>query len=442
MAEVSVPSIATVVPTEADDTVVGVQTGSVKRFLVSDVRRAIANPSATIGLTAKNGVATSAMRSDGAPALDQAIVPTWTGAHTFTQTMTTQDINGTAIAGNTFVKAGIGSNSAQLNGAANGVDPVIEALGVTDANVSLQIKAKGSGLVKVISSASFAGDATFGGNAYVAGQLGSANNTSAPSPTNSGVTIGGAPTWAMASFYDQALTANNRTMDMLFISGALKFRFANDARNAFLDFLTINGGQASGVTGITSTSGSGAWTHTGSYAATSDVSAGEGMAASMRMIGGTTGQAATLQSYGSTPDVSLRVSTKGSGVMAVNTGGVDRLTISGAGAVSIAGDTAITGTLSVSGAFLAGSGTLPVYTDTGTALTTPHAVRGTVALVGGNATVNLSGLAAFADATSYVVMAVNQTTNSAVRATPTSGTSFTLNSGAGTDVIAYYCIGN
>lgn len=43
----------------------------------------LANPTATIGLTAVNGSATTAMRSDAAPALSQAIVPTWTGTHTF-----------------------------------------------------------------------------------------------------------------------------------------------------------------------------------------------------------------------------------------------------------------------------------------------------------------------------------------------------------------------
>lgn len=44
----------------------------------------VANPTGTIGLTAVNGAASSAIRSDGAPALSQAIVPTWTGVHTFT----------------------------------------------------------------------------------------------------------------------------------------------------------------------------------------------------------------------------------------------------------------------------------------------------------------------------------------------------------------------
>lgn len=41
------------------------------------------NPTATIGLTAVNGVALTLIRSDGAPALSQAIIPTWTGRHTF-----------------------------------------------------------------------------------------------------------------------------------------------------------------------------------------------------------------------------------------------------------------------------------------------------------------------------------------------------------------------
>lgn len=42
-----------------------------------------ANPSTNIGLSAVNGSAATFMRSDGAPALSVAIVPTWTGAHTW-----------------------------------------------------------------------------------------------------------------------------------------------------------------------------------------------------------------------------------------------------------------------------------------------------------------------------------------------------------------------
>ncbi len=43
-----------------------------------------ANPTGSVGLSAVNGVATTYMRSDAAPALSQSITPTWTGEHTFT----------------------------------------------------------------------------------------------------------------------------------------------------------------------------------------------------------------------------------------------------------------------------------------------------------------------------------------------------------------------
>lgn len=42
-----------------------------------------ANPTASLGLVAINGSATTFMRSDAAPALDQTIAPTWSGVHTF-----------------------------------------------------------------------------------------------------------------------------------------------------------------------------------------------------------------------------------------------------------------------------------------------------------------------------------------------------------------------
>jgi hypothetical protein len=48
-----------------------------------------ANPTASVGLSAVNGVATTFLRSDGAPALDVTIAPTWTGIHTFTNGVTT-----------------------------------------------------------------------------------------------------------------------------------------------------------------------------------------------------------------------------------------------------------------------------------------------------------------------------------------------------------------
>ena len=66
-----------------------------------------ANPTASVGLTAVNGSATTFLRSDGAPALAQTIVPTWTGLHTFNASAVISapassvalTVNGTATSG-------------------------------------------------------------------------------------------------------------------------------------------------------------------------------------------------------------------------------------------------------------------------------------------------------------------------------------------------------
>jgi len=63
----------------------------------------LANPTGTIGLTAVNGSLTTGLRSDGAPPLSQAIVPTWTGIHTFN--------NGTYSALFTGGSVGIGTST-------------------------------------------------------------------------------------------------------------------------------------------------------------------------------------------------------------------------------------------------------------------------------------------------------------------------------------------
>lgn len=52
-------------------------------FLAEDVSSLVVSPTGTIGLTAVPGSAATAAKSDGTPALSQAIVPTWTGLHTF-----------------------------------------------------------------------------------------------------------------------------------------------------------------------------------------------------------------------------------------------------------------------------------------------------------------------------------------------------------------------
>lgn len=54
-----------------------------------------ANPTATVGTTAVNGSASTCIRSDGAPALNVTITPTWSGEHTFDAGLLVPD--GTAI---------------------------------------------------------------------------------------------------------------------------------------------------------------------------------------------------------------------------------------------------------------------------------------------------------------------------------------------------------
>jgi hypothetical protein len=64
-------------------------------------------------------------------------------------------------------------------------------------------------------------------------------------------------------------TINNRIAYQQFGGSQLSFGFANDAFTAGLPFFTATGGQASGITGITSNSGSGSWVHTGAFSTSS-----------------------------------------------------------------------------------------------------------------------------------------------------------------------------
>lgn len=74
-----------------------------------------ANPTASVGLSAVNGAASTAMRSDAAPALSQAIIPTWTGTHTFANTTTQAVLNNSGAAAdakNTEVRVSSGGSFA------------------------------------------------------------------------------------------------------------------------------------------------------------------------------------------------------------------------------------------------------------------------------------------------------------------------------------------
>lgn len=53
-----------------------------------------ANPTASIGLVPINGSASTAMRSDAAPAINTAITPTWSGLHTFGAGLVASNVSG------------------------------------------------------------------------------------------------------------------------------------------------------------------------------------------------------------------------------------------------------------------------------------------------------------------------------------------------------------
>jgi hypothetical protein len=77
-----------------------------------------ANPSASVGLTAVNGSASTFLRSDGAPALDQSIAPTWTGVHTWSVA------DNTTI---TFKRASSGSHTVAIAFGAGGQSTTLKS---------------------------------------------------------------------------------------------------------------------------------------------------------------------------------------------------------------------------------------------------------------------------------------------------------------------------
>lgn len=104
--------------------------------------------------------------------------------------------------------------------------------------------------------------------------------------------------------------------------------------------------------------------------------------------------------------------------------------------LQVGGPAKISGNLTVTG-----SGAMPLYSATGTAVSAPHMVQGSVALSSGTATVTLSGSAVFTSSSSYVCTANDTTAAAAVKVGQTSGTSITL-TGTSADTVQYLCTGN
>ncbi len=99
---------------------------------------AYANPSAVIGLTAVNGTASTAMRSDSAPPLNQGILPTWSALHTFNGKVL---VNGFSGAPSMTVNGAANEPGEKINGSATSGQSFGEliAAGTTSADYGLRV---------------------------------------------------------------------------------------------------------------------------------------------------------------------------------------------------------------------------------------------------------------------------------------------------------------
>jgi len=231
------------------------------------------------------------------------------------------------------------------------------------------------------------GTVTATGNVNVQGTVNSTANTSPASITNSGVALSASPSVADVVYYDSTRTTNNHIADALWLSGSYSLRFKSDDQASAATFFSAAGGQASGITGITSNSGSGSWVHTGGFSA------------------------ATLTST---------VATGTSPISATSTTPIANIVVAKHPTVQYCG---------ISNAC------------TATSLGGTQIVYGTTSLAAG--TVVVSGISpAFID-TAYVCTVNSKTAASATifNFSPTSTTSFTINgTAAATDTIGYICI--
>ncbi len=156
---------------------------------------AVASPTATIGLSVVNGSAATAMRSDGAPALSQAIIPTWSQLHTFNAGIISAS---STVTGN-FVVMG-NSTTTNATTSAFAISTVVSALHLANATGGVTPYAGTSCTNQFVRSL----------NASGAGTCATVANTDL---TNSAITINGASvslggTITVAS---TTLLANNNT---------------------------------------------------------------------------------------------------------------------------------------------------------------------------------------------------------------------------------------
>lgn len=112
---------------------------------------------------------------------------------------------------------------------------------------------------------------TIGGATTVgtSGTIGSFDVGSLPGlPSNSGAYLYSGNGFESLMLQRAGETAGNRREYVGFQGDGVKLGFFNDQSGTQTPAITVSGGAASGITGITSSSGSGSWAHTGAFSAT------------------------------------------------------------------------------------------------------------------------------------------------------------------------------
>jgi hypothetical protein len=195
----------------------------------------------------------------------------------------------------------------------------------------------------------------------VAGTSLFASGGAIPAVTATGTQVYNSPN-PTVQFIDSIRSANNKNAFITWGSTVLAFGFANDAFGSFVNALNITGGQASGISGITSSSGTGAWAHTGGFSATGGINS--------TAVGATTpstGAFTTLTASSGINSTNIGATTPGTGSFT---------TLAASGAVSGAGFTARFASPGPIGNTAASTGAFTTLSSTGTF--TPDQLNGIV----------------------------------------------------------------
>jgi hypothetical protein len=130
----------------------------------------------------------------------------------------------------------------------------------------------------IVSFAETTEDATFTGKTTANGLAGALDvSTNAAVPASNGAFLVAANSFAQLILQDMGATAGNRRGIVESKLGYIGLGFMNDQTGTRSFGVTVNGGAASGITGIISTSGSGAWAHTGAFSASGPINTSAGL---------------------------------------------------------------------------------------------------------------------------------------------------------------------